>query len=230
MLPELLAFLERSKVSIDTEYWWSNLKKAFELTEVGLASDTDTVVKLKADAGDKLDGSKVDTDSLRSLMDNTLVIVHHPHGTATYSEGSPAHAALSDTCTHNDCVTSPDRLPDVKLGEELFENLDLDTKLVSNLLAEAGESVSVDVINMLRVSHVIVKGLKQRAKANGKKYNLCRRLGNLYAQAVISEGGTAEQASVLKMQAHHADADAEMTLRYSLTMLKALAEKLQQPQ
>lgn len=66
MLPELLAFLECSKVSIDTEYRWSNLKKAFELTEVGLASDTDTVVKLKADAGDKLDGSKVDTDSLRS--------------------------------------------------------------------------------------------------------------------------------------------------------------------
>ena len=120
--------------------------------------------------------------------------------------------------------------PDIELGGGLLENIDLDTQLVSSLLAEAGESVRVDVLNVLRISHVIVRGLRNRAKANGKEYNLCKRLSNLYAQAVINEGGTAEEASVLTKQAHDADADAKMTLYYSLTMLRALVEKLQQSQ
>ena len=47
--------------------------------------------------------------------------------------------------------------PDIELGGGLLENIDLDTQLVSSLFAEAGESVRVDVLNVLRISHVIIR-------------------------------------------------------------------------
>ena len=99
MLPQLLVLQKRDKFSFDTEYRWSDEEKAHKLTEVGLASDTGTAVKLKAKEGDNLDGGKVDTGSLLSEMkvvDTALVFVHHPQGTATYSEGPRhVHAALT---------------------------------------------------------------------------------------------------------------------------------------
>ena len=115
------------------------------------------------------------------------------------------------------------------LGSPSFptDDVGIDTRLLNKHCQESGMTITVDVIiNTLKMMQSLKPLLKGKLDNDGNEINLCFSLGSVFVQAVEAAAGDDEQAKkdaeALLSKAHHANADAAMTLYYANTLIDTI--------